>query len=84
MKIAYVSPNSIYPYDSSGAEKTIEELLTYLAENNSILALCTNEKYLLNTARFTEVLSYDVVNIMIFSPHPDDAELVIGGFNFNC
>ena len=60
MKIAYISPNSIYPYDSSGAEKTIYELMEYLAENHVILSLCTNEKFLLYKMKFQEVISKEV------------------------
>lgn len=57
MKIAYVSINSLAPYDSSGAEKTIDELLDCCSREHDVLALATNEKYLLQMKEYSQVVS---------------------------
>lgn len=65
MKIAYVSPNAIKPYEASGAEKTIDELLSFMANYNQVMALCTKEKFLLSQKRYDEVLSSHIEKIQV-------------------
>lgn len=56
MKILYYSYGALFPYESSGAEKTADELLSALSNISEVIALVTNEKYLLYNKKFDKVI----------------------------
>ncbi len=66
MKILYFSYGALYPYESSGAEKTADELLMALSDVSEIIALVTNEKYLLYNKEFDKVIDK---NPYIYTQH---------------